>query len=145
MPTVNALGRCLLNVLDPAMAVDRRVAVKHAPSVLKDRDGRRSFDWPRSTPTTQRVSRGKKTSDHTLSAKLIRHTSRHICGIGAWRLGFVASVSHVIPAATCNSLERKGNVCDKLRHENDLGHRTNTLILLERAKGIEPSTYSLGS
>ena len=104
-----------------------------------------SFDWPRSTPTTQRVSRGKKTSDHTLSAKLIRHTSRHICGIGAWRLGFVASVSHVIPAATCNSLERKGNVCDKLRHENDLGHRTNTLILLERAKGIEPSTYSLGS
>ena len=41
MPTVNALGRCLLNVLDPAMAVDRRVAVKHAPSVLKDRDGRR--------------------------------------------------------------------------------------------------------
>src|SRR6266404_927292 len=41
MPTVNALGRYLLNVLDPAMAVARRVAVKHAAGVLKDRDGGR--------------------------------------------------------------------------------------------------------
>src|SRR5262249_52219934 len=104
-----------------------------------------AFHWPGAARGAHPGSRGQKTDGDTLSAKLIRHTSRHICGIGAWRLGFVASVSHVIPAATCNSLERKGNVCDKLRHENDLGHRTNTLILLERAKGIEPSTYSLGS
>src|SRR4029450_1690954 len=41
MPRVKALGRYLLYVLDPAMAVDRRVAVKHATGVLKDRDGGR--------------------------------------------------------------------------------------------------------
>src|SRR5438132_7946933 len=41
MPTVNALGRYLLNVLDPAMAVAWRVAVKDAAGVLKDRDGGR--------------------------------------------------------------------------------------------------------